>query len=233
MPSTPKAVIHWVLLTQEEEQDMVAKSPAFQHITRYQWFPYSEVAANTTSIQRKIQGSGACQELWWFYQRNQHDVDPTATPALKASNEWTNFNMYSTRYAYDTGNAEYSPKIEPFNTVQLLVNNKPRISTRKAQWYRLGSHRMAQHRKPDLLYYYKNFAEDPSLNRPTGSINLAMMDTVFLNLTMNNGIARSRPGTASASAVGTGDDLPGRLYVFAKYINYARFQNGAATLMYP
>lgn len=138
-----------------EERDRFATGSFEQLIVQHQQF---SVASRNCSVQMQLNFNLPVIELIFAVRRQcQWEVN--------------NLFNYSGKWGKD-----------PIESVQLLLNNQQRFTTRPGRWFRLVQPYQFHTLIPDSFVYSYGFALQPEQAQPSGSANFSRLDTVYLNL---------------------------------------------------
>lgn len=171
-----------------EERDRFATGSFEQLITQVQQLKQPLGTQGSTNI--KLNFNHPIIELIWAVRLK---VNETA-------NNWTDFSN-------QTGG-------DPIDTACLTLNNLPRFSNRKAEYFRLVQPYQHHSNIPSYHIYCYSFALHPEEAQPSGSCNFSRIDTVELQL---NSSTADAPLAAAGSATAI---------IYARNWNIMRYRDG-------
>lgn len=182
-----------IYLPKEERCKFLALKEYDYLIEQHQHFIYS-VSSNELIKNIKFNFNNPVKEIMWLYRDEYH----------KNRNEWEKYTLRQIS----------GDEVSPINDAQLLINGLDRTLKRSGEYYRLVQ--PFRHHISTLTdyYYFLSFCEEPDNFQPSGHINMSLIDSAQLNLTM------------------TSDINNGEIYLYATNYNYLRFKNGMAGLLY-
>ena len=183
-----------------EELRRFAKNDHEYLIDQVQYTPAVSVPEKTDRISIPIDFNHPVKELLWVIHRN----------AIKARNEWFNWSSHS-KYDISAGTVLTDNMVE----ATLMIDGKERFENRDGTYFRLIQPYQHHTRvDPNYYIYAYSFALKPEEFQPSGSLNMSLMNTVSLNLSL---VSTAAPMTVT---------------VYGHNLNILRITNGLGGLLF-
>jgi hypothetical protein len=166
----------FIHLDVEERRRFVANAHEYL-IEQVQYTPSIAIDPSATTVQVPMEFNHPLRELFWIIQRD----------ASVACHQWFN---YTNLTIGDTNPEGYQNLI---NTALLRIEGYDRFDIRYADYFRLVQPFQYHTVIPieDFIYSY-SFALRPEDVQPSGSMNASRLDTIVLQLEMNNAVVPPR-----------------------------------------
>ena len=166
----------FIHLDVEERRKFVTNSHEYL-IEQVQYTPSISVDANAATVQIPMEFNHPLRELYWVIQRD----------AAVNAQQWFNYTSLT------IGESSPSGYQNLINTALLRIEGYDRFDIRNADYFRLVQPFQYHTVIPieDFIYTY-SFALRPEDVQPSGSMNASRLDTLVLQLEMNNAVVPAR-----------------------------------------
>jgi hypothetical protein len=185
--------------------DRIFRSPQIFKFDEKSKYTATVTSKDTIQIQLPLECNGPIEEIVWVIRRK----------AVSLNNEWTNYSSVL--------ESEYDPVFAPFGP--LLVDAKLQINGEDIVYGHEDYYRqhIAKHHKGGIIAYNNYiygycFANTPDSHDPSGWFNASRTTDIRLRLTIKP------PGGIN--------DREWEVYVYCMGINWVRFQNGLANMVF-
>lgn len=180
----------FVHLDIEERRRFVANAHEYL-IEQVQYTPSVSVDPTATVIQVPMEFNHPLREIFWVVQRNN----------AVAANQWFNYTSLT------TGESSPNGLQNLITTALLRIEGYDRFDIRNADYFRLVQPFQYHTVIPieDYIYSY-SFAIKPEDVQPSGSMNASRIDTIRLQLEMNNAVIPAR-GPANVRIYGLNHNI--------------------------
>lgn len=174
----------YVHLDIDERRRFVANSHEYL-IEQVQYTPSTPIDRTASYVQIPMEFNHPLRELFWLVQRQ----------AATVANQWFNYTNLS------IGESSLNPQNSYMNQIQtalLRIDGFDRFDERRADYFRLVQPYQYHTVVPlnDFVYSY-SFAFRPEDVQPSGSMNASRLDSITLQLLMDNTVTPAR-GPAAA-----------------------------------
>jgi hypothetical protein len=187
-----------------DERDRFATGSFEQLITQVQTLVYS---GSQTQVRLQLNFNHPVIELIWMVRRGcQTDVN--------------------NQFVFAGANLQ-----DPISTVELRLNNLPRLSVREGRYFRLVQPYQHHTNIPQNYIYVYSFALRPEDSQPSGSSNFSRIDNIEMILTMQSAITTAVSGGTSCVA-GRVNSGVFEIDMFARSFNILRFREGLGGLAF-
>ena len=178
----------YVHLDTEERRRFVANAHEYL-IEQVQYTPNISIDATATTVQIPMEFNHPLRELYWVVQRS----------AAVNAHQWFNYTNVAIGEPA-IGNAHAYQNL--INTALVRIEGYDRFDMRNADYFRLVQPFQYHTAIPknDYIYSY-SFALKPEDVQPSGSLNASRIDTITLQLQMNNAVVPAR-GSATVRIYG-------------------------------
>jgi hypothetical protein len=166
----------FVHLDIEERRRFVANAHEYL-IEQVQYTPSVSIDATATVVQVPMEFNHPLREIFWLVQRNN----------AVAANQWFNYTSLTTGESSPNGSQNL------ITTALLRIEGYDRFDIRNADYFRLVQPFQYHTVIPieDYTYSY-SFAIKPEDVQPSGSMNASRLDTIRLQLEMDNTVIPAR-----------------------------------------
>ena len=180
----------FIHLDVEERRRFVANSHEYL-IEQVQYTPSISIDPSATVVQVPMEFNHPLRELYWVVQRNQ----------AVSAHQWFNYTSIS------IGETSIQGFQNLINTALLRIEGYDRFDVRNADYFRLVQPYQYHTVIPidDYIYSY-SFALKPEDMQPSGSMNASRLDTMTLQLEMNNTVLPPR-GSANVRIYGLNHNI--------------------------
>jgi hypothetical protein len=180
----------FVHLDIEERRRFVANAHEYL-IEQIQYTPSVSVDSTATVIQVPMEFNHPLREIFWVVQRNN----------AVAANQWFNYTSLT------TGESSPNGLQNLITTALLRIEGYDRFDIRNADYFRLVQPFQYHTVIPieDYIYMY-SFAIKPEDVQPSGSMNASRLDTIRLQLELNNAVVPAR-GPANVRIYGLNHNI--------------------------
>jgi hypothetical protein len=174
----------YVHLDIDERRRFVANSHEYL-IEQVQYTPSTPIDRTANYVQIPMEFNHPLREIYWVVQRQ----------ASTAANQWFNYTNLS------IGETSYNPQNSYMNQIQsalLRIDGFDRFDERRADYFRLVQPYQYHTVIPlnEFVYSY-SFALRPEDVQPSGSMNASRLDSIVLQILMDNTVTPAR-GPAAA-----------------------------------
>jgi hypothetical protein len=166
----------YVHLDTEERRRFVANAHEYL-IEQVQYTPSTSIDPSASVVQASMEFNHPLRELFWVIQRS----------AAVNANQWFNYTNYAVSETAANGFQNM------ITTALLRIEGYDRFDIRTADYFRLVQPYQYHTAIPmDEFIYSYSFALKPEDIQPSGSMNASRIDTITLQLEMNQNISPAR-----------------------------------------